>query len=129
MVLSLGFVFMALRYGLAVRMRRMWGRPSALDHKTLRRRHVRVGKIAVSLVSVGFAAGLSTTTLWLGDRPLSTFHGLIAVLALSSFVATAVLGHRLETGHASARESHAWAAFAATLLAAAGAVAGFVLLP
>jgi hypothetical protein len=126
MVVVLACVFTALRYGLKIRRHRALGLRMT---RTLRTRHLLFGKLALSMLAVGFLAGLATTTLWLGDEPLTTFHGLVAGLAIVCFTTLGWAGRRLEGGDASAREIHAWAAFAAVLMAGTGAVAGLVLLP
>jgi len=129
MVVTLGLVFMALRHGLALRRARAGGDLGALSRKQHRERHLRFGKIALVCVIFGFVGGASTTTLVLGQQPITTLHGLLGALSLLSFGVVARFGDKLEHGDASAREAHAWAAFAAVLLASTGAVAGFVLLP
>jgi hypothetical protein len=129
MVMTLSLVLLALRHGLAIRRARSSGHTGGLSRKTHRQRHLRFGKIALSCLIVGFLGGVGTKTIWLGDPPFTTFHGLLGAIALLAFGSTAMFGQRLERGDQSARESHAWAAFAAVLVALTGAAAGFVLLP
>lgn len=129
MVVTLGLVLAALRHGLALRRARQGTALAGTSRRQHRERHLRLGKIAVGCVGVGFVAGVSTTTFLQDATPLSTFHGLLGGLSLLSFGSLALLGRKLERGDASAREAHAWAAFAAVLCAGTGAVAGFVLLP
>lgn len=129
MTVTLGLVFLALRHGLVLRRGRFAGAAGGRARREHRARHLRLGKLAVGFVFVGFAGGVATTTWLQGERPIATFHGLLGGLSLLAFGSLAVLGRRLERGDASAREAHAWAAFAAVLCAGTGAVAGFVLLP
>lgn len=126
MLVSLALAAAALRSGLRMRRARLRGlarRPGE------RRRHLRLAKAAVAMVSAGFAAGL-VSAVWLrGFEPLATLHGWLAVVALALFAATAWLGHRLEHGALEHRELHAGFALAALLSAAAALGTGFVLLP
>lgn len=64
-----------------------------------------------------------------GNAAFTTAHAAVAAIALLSFVATAVLGRRLERGTQSAREAHAIVATLALLAAIAALGTGFVLLP
>lgn len=126
MVATLAGVGLALRAGLALRRARHKRRRRTPG---MRRAHLRAAKPAVVLAAIGFAAG-PVSAVWLrGWEPFATFHAWVGVAALAAFGATAVLGHRLERGAGRAREAHAIAGGIAALLAAVGAVAGFVLLP
>jgi hypothetical protein len=129
MAVTLGLVFFALRHGLTLRRARSGGDLGALSRKEHRERHLRFGKLAIVCVTVGFVGGAATTTFVLDQQPITTLHGLLGALSLLSFGVVARFGDRLEHGDASAREAHAWAAFAAVLCAGTGAVAGFALLP
>jgi hypothetical protein len=126
MVASVALAVWALRAGRDVGRARRRGRGALSD---LRRAHLRVAKPAVVAVWLGFLAG--PLSMWLlRDRdPFGTLHAWLGLLAASLFVATAVLGRRLEAGGRDAAEWHARLGLAAVLLAGAASVAGFVLLP
>ena len=119
-------MFVALRAGLEIRRRRLRGQP---PQAALRSRHLRFARPAVVLVVVGFVAGPVSAVLLRGWEVFGTLHAAIGGVAALSFVAAAVLGHRLEGGERKAREAHARVAALAALVAALAAVAGFVLLP
>jgi hypothetical protein len=126
MLVSLALAIATLRVGLRLRRaRRLGGRKSAADY----RRHLRLAKPTLAAISLGFAGGIASS-IWLrGWDALATTHGAVAVAALLAFVATGVLGHRLENGDRAPLEWHARLAGVATLLAAAAIGTGFVLLP
>ena len=60
---------------------------------------------------------------------LGTFHGGVGIVVAALFGAAALLGRRIETHRSRAFDAHALLGGLALLLAALGAVAGFVLLP
>jgi len=64
-----------------------------------------------------------------GNAAFTTAHAAVAGVALLAFLATAILGHRLERGTQSAREAHAIVGTLALLAAIAALGTGFVLLP
>ncbi len=126
MAIALAITLLALRRGLALRSARRRGvrRPPAW-----RREHLRLAKLAMVMLIVGWAGG-PASMLWLRDRPaFDTAHAAVATGGLLLLVATAVLGHRLERGRSQARDLHAALALASTLAAAAAMGTGFVLLP
>ena len=126
MVLSIGAAALALRAGLAMRRARLLGRGRTPD---MLRRHLRLAKLAVTLILIGFAAG-PLSMLWLrGREPFGTVHALLGGTAATLFAVTAVLGWRLERGAAIPLNAHALAGLLAVLAAATAAAAGFVLLP
>lgn len=123
---TLALAAATLRRGLALRRaRRLGQRPSAAAY----RRHLRLAKPTLALLVLGFAAGI-VSALWLrGWQALETAHGLVACTALVAFLATGVLGRRLERGARRGIEWHARLAACAVLLAAAAIGTGLVLLP
>lgn len=126
MVASLLLAAAALRAGLSLRRARAAQRPPPPG---ARRRHLRLARPAVALVCVGFAGGLASS-IWLrGFTPLASFHGVLALIALSLFLATARQGARLERGDLRVRALHARLGAGALLLGVAAAIAGLVLLP
>jgi hypothetical protein len=126
MLLSLLLAAAALREGLALRRARRLRCPPPAG---ARARHLRIAKLAVSLICVGFGIGLASA-IWLrGFAPLRTFHALLACLALGLFLGAARQGARLESGDASVRNLHARLGAGALLVSVAAAIAGFVLLP
>lgn len=130
MILSLAVVVLALRAGLRLRQQRQ-GRPAivARPRGELLAAHLRLAKPAVVLVLVGFVAG-PISAVWLrGFEPFSKFHGWLGLLAAALFALAAFWGHALETGRSREASRHGMTAGLALLVAALGAVAGFVLLP
>ncbi len=77
----------------------------------------------------GFAAGPASMAWLRGERPFGTAHALAGCVAAVLFVATAILGRRLERGTGRPVDAHALLGVLALLAAAVAAVAGFVLLP
>jgi hypothetical protein len=125
MVASIALAAFALRAGLALRRARV---VRARPAPTARARHLRFAKPAVVVVTIGFLAG-PLSMWWLRDRaPFDTLHALLGTLAAGLFVATGLLGRRLERGGSRAVEAHGRLGLLALLAAAAAAFAGFVLL-
>jgi len=126
MVGAIVLAVLALRAGVEVRRARARGRGRIAR---LRRRHVRLGKLAVPVVVVGFAAG-PLSMAWLRDRAaFGTLHAAIGVTVAALFVVTAVWGRRVEQGRLDAAALHGRLALVAVIGAAAAAITGFVLLP
>ena len=126
MIVSILWAGVVLRSGLRLRSarRRGAGRP-----KDERRRHLRLAKPALAMIAVGYFVGLASA-LWLrGWGAFTTAHGLVSSAALLLFLATGVLGRRLEKGRSREPETHAWLALAAVGTAVASFFTGFVLLP
>jgi hypothetical protein len=126
MLASIGLCFAALRAGLRLRQARRGGRrrnPADL------RRHLKLAKPAIWLICAGFGLGLASAVWLRGLRFLANAHGLVASTALALFVATGVLGWRLEHGRSRARDAHALVALLALLAAVAAFGTGLVLLP
>ncbi len=126
MIASLALAGWVFRAGLALRRARLSRRSPPRD---LRRRHVKLAKIALTLLIVGFVAGPVSSVVLREWRPFGTFHGIVGAMAALLFAAAALQGRRLEAGRASARRAHGALGAAAMLAAAVAAVAGFVLLP
>ena len=126
MLASIALAALALRAGLALRRARL-GR-AARDPRQ-RRRHLSLAKPAVLLALAGFALGPVSAVTLRGWSAFASLHGVLGAIVALLFAAAAVLGRRLETGRAGAREAHAWLGALAVLGAALTAVAGFVLLP
>ncbi len=126
MTVSLALALLTLRAGLRLRSARRLGVPRSRDDL---RRHLRLAKPAVAMLVLGFAAG-PVSAVWLrGWDAFHTAHAWVAAGTLGLFVATAVLGRRLEQGRSRAVDAHAALALVATLAAAAALGTGFVLLP
>lgn len=123
---SLALAAATLRAGLTLRRARRLGRRSGADAY---RRHLRLAKPTLLCVSIGFAAGLTSSVVLRGWDALHTVHGAVAVAALTLFLATGTLGRRLERGKLGVVEWHARLAALSLLLAAAAIGTGFVLLP
>ena len=126
MVLSLGLAFVALRTGLALRRGRLRRRPGGV---AARGRHLRVGKLEVPLVLLGFVLGPLSMWLFRDQRPFGTAHAFLGLTAAALFAAVGALGLALERGRLGRRDAHALAGGLAVLAGAVAAVAGFVLLP
>jgi hypothetical protein len=126
MMASLAVAAAALRAGLRLRRARQRGerhRPGD------RRRHLRLAKTALVLLSVGFVAGPASAVWLRGWDPFSTLHAWAALLALTLFAATGWLGRQLERGALARRELHAALGLLAVLVAVAALLTGLVLLP
>lgn len=133
MVVGLALALLALRTGLLLRRARLRRSPAP---RGTRATHLRVAKIAVTMLLAGFVSGPLSAWMLRGWTPFETFHGLVGGIAGALFVATAIQGRALERGPARggtndlrSRDRHALLALAATGCAAAAAFAGFVLLP
>lgn len=126
MVVSIALCGAALRVGLSLRRSRRFRTPRKPNARAA---HLRIAKPAVVAVVVGFVAGPVSAVTLRGWDPFQTFHSLVAVVAAGLFVATAVLGRRLERGTARSFDAHALLALLAMLAALIAAVAGFVLMP
>jgi hypothetical protein len=123
---SLALAAATLRAGLQLRRaRRLGQKRSAAAY----RRHLALAKPTLLCVTLGFAGGILSSLLLRGWDAFATAHGWIAVAALSAFLATGVLGRRLEHGETRAVDWHARLAALAVLLAAAAIGTGLVLLP
>jgi hypothetical protein len=126
MLASLALAAAALRVGLRLRSARRRGGARRPED---RKRHLRLAKLALPLLAVGFAAG-PVSALWLrGWDVFATLHAWIALAALLLFGATGYVGRGLERGRSGRRELHAALALAATLAGAAALITGLVLLP
>jgi hypothetical protein len=126
MLAALGFALMALRLGLGLRSARRLG--ERRDARTYAR-HLRLAKLAVALLPLGFAAGIASAVLLRGWSALTSAHGWISSGTLALFLAAAFFGRELERGAKDAHDNHALLAVLAALCAAASLFTGFVLLP
>lgn len=126
MVASIAFALATARLGLEIRRRRAKGR--APGH-ALRARHLRLGRITVTMIVVGFLAG-PPSMLYLRERAwLDSFHAVLGVIVLGLFLWTGWSGRALARGDEQARDVHRIAAASAIATALASSVAGFTLLP
>lgn len=115
-----------LRLGVRLRQMRQRGerRPPQL-----RRTHLKLAKLTVSLVALGFVAG-PASAVWLRDwTPLGSFHGWVGTAVATLFFAAAFVGRKLERGESRALDVHGVLGLIAVLGGALAAIAGFVLLP
>jgi hypothetical protein len=133
MLVSLTLSLVALRTGLRLRRTRLRKQPAP---RGTRATHIRVAKISVVMLLVGFVSGPLSSYLLRGWTPFETFHGLAGGVAGVLFVATALRGRALELGPArggandpGTRDAHALFALAAVGMGAMAAFAGFVLTP
>lgn len=126
MVVALVLAGAAARSGLRMRgARRLGTRRDPRD----RGRHLRIAKLAVALVVIGWVGGPLSMALLRDRAPFETAHAWIATSALVLFLVTAVLGRGLERGRHRRLDAHALVAMAGLLAAGLAAITGFVLLP
>ncbi|HEY8121974.1 MAG TPA: DUF4079 family protein [Myxococcota bacterium] len=126
MLASLALAALALRAGLGLRKaRRLGARRDARAYA----RHLRLAKLAVTLLPFGFAAGIASAALLRGWSALGSAHGWISSTTLALFLAAAFVGRKLERRASEARDAHALLGVLAALCAAASLFTGFVLLP
>jgi hypothetical protein len=133
MLAALFLALQALRAGLRLRgARRLGARRDARTYA----RHLRLAKLAVALLPVGYAAGIASAVLLRGRDALGSAHGWVSSGALALFLAAALVGRALERrgagaapGSPSSPDLHALLAMLAALCAAAALFTGFVLLP
>lgn len=95
----------------------------------LRRRHLRLAKITIPFVVVGFLSGPISALLLRDWTPFGSFHAWIATASALLFLAAAVVGRKLERGQSRSLDLHGLLGLAAVLAAGLSAIAGFVLLP
>ena len=127
MLTSLALALLALRAGLALRSARRRG---ARREGRVFARHLRLAKLAVTLLPFGFAAGIASAVLLRGWDALGSAHGWISSATLALFLSAAFVGRRLERrAPGAAPDTHALLALLAALCAAASLFTGFVLLP
>ena len=133
MVVALGLSLVALRSGLLLRRARLRKRPAPPG---TRAGHIKLAKVAVAMLLVGFVLGPLSTFFLRGWTPFDTFHGVSGGIAGVLFALTAARGRALERGPArggkndpTTRDMHAILALASVAFGAMAAFAGFVLLP
>jgi hypothetical protein len=126
MVGGIVLAVLALRAGVEVRRARARGHGRIPD---LRRRHLRLAKLAVPVVLVGFVAGPVSMALLRSRAPFGTLHAVLGSVVAALFLAAAVWGRQVERGRLDAAALHGRLALAAVIGAGAAAIAGFVLLP
>jgi hypothetical protein len=123
---GIALALLALRAGVAVRRARRRGEGAI---SALRRRHLSLAKPAALLVLAGFLGGPLSMWLLRDRAPFATLHAALGVIAATLFVATALLGRRVEQGRLDAAALHGRLGLAALIAAGAATAAGFVLLP
>ena len=135
MVVALAGVALTLRAGLRMRsarharVARARPQPGTASASELLRAHLRLAKPAVVLILLGFVAG-PISSFWLrGWEPFQKLHSWLGLLSAALFVATAVLGRRLELRRGGRPDLHGLFGLLAVLAAALTAMAGLVLLP
>ena len=104
MLTSLALAWLALRAGLALRRGRRLG---ARREGRLLARHLRLAKLALTLLPIGFAAGVSSAVALRGWPALGGAHGLISSGALALFLAAGLVGRKLERGRVANPDVHA----------------------
>jgi hypothetical protein len=126
MVASLALALATARLGIRIRRRRQTGRPVG---GTLRGRHLRLGRLAVTLVAIGAVLGPVSMAGLRGRPVFDSFHGVLGLVVTGLFLWTGYSGRALAKGDQAARGLHRLVAAAAIAAALLEAVAGFVLLP
>lgn len=126
MVSSVALALATARLGFEIRRRRRAGRPVGAE---LRGRHLRLGRLAISLVVVGAVAGPISMACFRGRPLFESFHGVLGLVVTGLFLWTGHSGRALARGDQTARPLHRLVAAAAISAALLSAVAGFVLLP
>ena len=126
MLTAIALAALALRAGLALRRGRQ---TRARRSHALYAKHFRFAKPAVLLGVTGFVLGPLSMWALRGRAPFETVHAFFGVTAAALFVATGLLGWRLEHRLSRSVEAHARLGLALVLAAAAAAIMGFVLLP
>jgi len=126
MVASLGLAVATARLGLEIRRRRVHGKPVG---SSLRARHLRLGKRAIGMISIGFVAGPLSMLFFRGREWFESFHSMLGIIVFGLFVWTGWSGRALARGNREARDIHRIAAGSAIGAAMLAAIAGFVLLP
>jgi hypothetical protein len=126
MVVSLGVAISTARLGLEIRRRHANGMPVGA---TLRERHLRFGKRAIGMISIGFAAGPLSMVFFRDREWFDSFHSILGIIVLGLFLWTGWSGRALARGDREMREIHRIAAAVAIGTAMLSAVAGFALLP
>ena len=129
MIVALVLIVLALRLGLRLRQQRQGRAGPERPRAQLLAAHVRLAKPAVVLVLVGFAIGPLSAVMLRDWEPFSKLHGWLGLVAALLFALAAYWGHALEKGQSRNAGRHGVTAGVALLIAAVGAVAGFVLLP
>ena len=126
MLTSIAAAFATARLGLAIRRLRRSGQPVGAG---LRGRHLRLGKLSLIGIGIGFAVG-PVSMVFLRDRPaFESFHSMLGMIVLGLFAWTGWSGRALARGRKDAREIHRIAAASSLAAALFSAVAGFILLP
>jgi hypothetical protein len=126
MVTSLVFALWTAKLGLEIRRRRM--RAERVE-KSLRERHLRLGRVTMVLVWVGFAMGPVSMVLFRDRAGFDSFHGILGIIVLGLFSWTGWTGRALSRGDQEVRGLHRGVAAASIGAAMLSAVAGFALLP
>jgi hypothetical protein len=131
--MGVGFLLalLSLRSGMGMRRARQQKRSG---RAALRRSHLRLVKITVPWIVVGFAAGPMVRWWVQGETPFQTAHAWIGLTAVVVWSTTATVGHMLEIGDKrftsdKGRDIHAILSFSAVLLSAVAGVFGYSLLP
>jgi hypothetical protein len=126
MIASLVVAVMTARLGLDIRRRRIHGQPVG---GALRKRHLRFGQRAITMVVLGFATG-PVSMMFLRERDwFDSFHSILGIIVLGLFLWTGWTGRALARGDREARRIHRVAAAGALGVAMLSAIAGFTLLP
>lgn len=121
-VLALGLA--VFREGVRIRLARL--RRRRYDS----RRHRRLARIFVSLAAFGAVAGFASAVALRGMEPLRSAHAWLVGPALLALLLAGALGLLLERGGSvGVRRVHLIAGSAGLLVALAGAVAGWAILP
>lgn len=121
-VLALGVL--VFREGLALRRHRLLGRSPDTS------RHRRLGRTFLSVMALGYAAGVVSLGLLRGEPILESFHSLCASAAAACVTAAWLVGRRLERRpDPRLRTAHAVCGSVGLLMALVAGAAGLAILP
>jgi hypothetical protein len=126
MVGTIALALATARLGLAIRRRRAAGEPPGAE---LRGRHLRLGRVTLYCVAIGFVLGPLSMYGLRGQAVFDSFHGILGLAVAFLFAWTGWSGRALSRGDKEARVVHRFAASSAIALSMLSAVVGFVLLP
>ncbi len=126
MLVSLGLAVATARLGLKIRRCRAHGLAVA---ESLRTRHLRFGKRAIVMITIGFAEGPLSMVFFREREAFDSFHGILGIIVSGLFVWTVWSGRALARGDREARDIHRIAAASAIAVAMLSAIAVFVLVP
>ena len=126
MLTTIAIVYAAFRKGQAMRRARLRG---TRREPAWRRQHLRLAKLALVLLVLGFVDGVASAWFLRAWSPLQTLHAWVGIGTLTLFATLGFTGRALEQGRSREVSRHGWIAVGALLAAGLAFATGFVLLP